>query len=231
MSWLTLPRKPEPEVMDSAEEAEVYASSAAERYLDAIDNTLVEMVARLGFVSGRLLDLGCGPGNIALKLAKRFPEILVVGVDYAASMVRMAASSAATQGLSARTTFLSGDAKKIPFADQTFDMVLSNSVLHHLANPVAMLDEMRRVMKPHGLALLRDLRRPGRLMFSWHVRWYGRHYSGLMKKLYTDSVRASYTGRELARMLHDSRLAAAQVYYHERTHLGFVYDGRARGAP
>lgn len=229
MDWLTFPRTPEPEVMESAEEAEVYASAAAQRYLDALDNTLVEMVARLAFASGRLLDVGCGPGNIALKLARRFPQMSVVGVDYAANMVRAArAGAAAAQGLSGRAEFFSGDAKKLPFQDGSFDWVLSNSVLHHLHDPIAMLNEMGRVMKPQGVALLRDLRRPGRLAFPLHVRWYGRHYSGLMKRLYTDSVRAAYTGAELARMLRESRFSEARIYYYQRTHLGFIYDGRER---
>jgi len=230
MDWLNLPRAPEPEVMDSAEEVEVYASAAAQRYLDAIDNTLIDHVARLGMGSGRLLDIGCGPGNIALKIARRLPQMQVVGVDYSFNMIRAASAAAATQALSIRAVFFAGDAKKLSFPDKSFDLVLSNSVLHHLHDPLAMLNEMGRVVKPGGVVLLRDLRRPGRLMFPLHVRWHGRHYSGLMKKLYTDSVGAAYTGEEVARMLRASRLSAARIFFHERTHLGFVYDGRVEGA-
>jgi len=223
---MTFPRTPEPEVMESADEVDAYSSAAAQRYLDAIDTTLVDHIARLGVVSGRLLDVGCGPGNIALKIARRWPGVQVVGVDFSQNMILAARAAAASQQLTARAEFLAGDAKKLPFPDGALDFVLSNSVLHHLHDPLGMLDEMARVVKSGGLVLLRDLRRPGRLIFPWHVRWYGRHYSGLMKKLFTDSVRAAYTGEELARMLHASRLAAARVFYHERTHLGFVYDGR-----
>ena len=230
MDWLTLPRTPEPEVMESADEVEVYSSAAAQRYLDAIDNTLVDHIARLGGASGRLLDVGCGPGNIALKIARRWPGVRVVGVDFSQNMILAARAAAASQQLTARTDFLAGDAKKLPFPDGAFDFVLSNSVLHHLQDPLGMLDEMARVVKPGGIVLLRDLRRPGRLICPWHVRWYGRHYSGLMKKLFTDSVRAAYTGEELTRMLQASGLAVARVFYHERTHLGFVYDGRGKGA-
>lgn len=226
MDWLTLRRTPEPEVMDGAEEVEVYASTAAQSYLEAIDNTLVDHVARLGMDSGRLLDIGCGPGNIALKIARRLPQMQVVGVDFSLNMIRAASAAAGAQRLSRQAEFFSGDANRLCFPDQSFDFVLSNSVLHHLHDPLAMLNEMARVVKPTGIVLLRDLRRPGRLIFPLHVRWYGRHYSGLMKKLYTDSVRAAYTGEELAQMLPGSRLSGAQVFYHERTHLGFVYDGR-----
>ena len=226
---MTFPRTPEPEVMESADEVDAYSSAAAQRYLDAIDTTLVDHIARLGVVSGRLLDVGCGPGNIALKIARRWPGVQVVGVDFSQNMILAARAAAASQQLTARAEFLAGDAKKLPFPDGALDFVLSNSVLHHLHDPLGMLDEMARVVKPGGLVLLRDLRRPGRLIFPWHVRWYGRHYSGLMKKLFTDSVRAAYTGEELARMLHASKLATARVFYHERTHLGFVYDGRGKG--
>lgn len=223
MSWLNFPRTPEPEVMDDEEEVAAYASAAAQSYLDALDNTLVEQVVKLGIQSGRLLDVGCGPGNIALKIARRLPQFKVVGVDYS---LRMVCAARGGVELAGRAMFLSGNANCLPFADKSFDVVLSNSVLHHLSHPLAMLDEMGRVAKPEGILLLRDLRRPGRLIFPLHVKWFGRHYSGTMKKLYTDSVRAAYTGAELGEMLRLSRLSRARIFYHERTHLGFVYDGR-----
>jgi ubiquinone/menaquinone biosynthesis C-methylase UbiE len=231
MNWFTLPRTPEPEVMESADEAEVYASAAAQRHLNAIDNTLIDHMARLDAASGRLLDVGCGPGNIALKIAKRWPLMQVIGIDYSTNMVRAANDAAESESLAIHTCFLAGDAKKLPFPDGSFDFVLSNSVLHHLQDPIPFLNEMARVAKPAAVVLLRDLRRPGRLVFPWHVRWHGRHYIGLMKKLFTDSVRAAYTGEELAAMLCGTRLSGARVFYHECTHVGFVYDGRRAGTP
>jgi ubiquinone/menaquinone biosynthesis C-methylase UbiE len=229
MGWLTLPRRPEPEVMSDAEEVEAYASAAAQAYLDAIDNTLVEQVVSLGISSGRLLDVGCGPGGIALKIARRLPAMRVTGVDFSANMIAAAERAARAEKLDGQATFLVGDGNRLCFADGSFDLVLSNSVLHHLRDPVAVLDEMGRVATPGGIVLLRDLRRPCRVSFPLHIRWYGRHYSGLMRKLYEDSVRAAYTGEELADLLRQSSLGSARVFYHERTHLGFVYDGRAPG--
>jgi len=99
-------------------------------------------------------------------------------------------------------------------------------VLHHLSNPVVVLNEMARVAKSEGVILLRDLRRPSRLAFPLHVRWHGRCYSGLMYQLFRDSVRASYTGKELTELLHQSALHGARVFYRGRTHLGFIRDGR-----
>lgn len=230
MSWLDLPRKPEPEVMGDADEVEAYASAAAQAYLDAIDNTLVDQVVSLGRTTGWLLDIGTGPGGIPLKIAARLPQIRVVGVDYSENMIRAAQRAAAEQGLGGRAHFVVGDGNRLAFPDACFDAVLSNSVLHHFQNPVALLDEMARVARPDGVVLLRDLRRPGRLIFPLHVGWFGRHYSGLMKKLYVDSVHAAYTGEELGELLRQSTLTSARVFFHERTHLGVIRDGRV-GAP
>jgi tRNA1(Val) A37 N6-methylase TrmN6 len=85
MNWLTLPRKPEPEVRGDAEEVEAYASAAAQAYLDAIDNTLVEQVLSLGCTSGWLLDIGTGPGAIPLKIARRLANLLGVVINRSGS--------------------------------------------------------------------------------------------------------------------------------------------------
>lgn len=233
MDWLTLPRKPESEVMAGAEEVGAYASAAAQDYLDSIDNTLVEQVlaegSEDGALSGWLLDVGTGPGGIPLKIARRCPELRAVGIDRSANMIQAARRAARQQGLADRATFFVGEANRLCFADARFDLVLANSLLHHLRDPIAAFNEMARVAKPGGVVLVRDLRRPSRLAFPWHVHWFGRHYSGLMKKLYGDSVRAAYTGGELGDLLRRSALAGARIFFNERTHLGFIWRGRNPG--
>ncbi len=213
--------------MSDAEEVDAYASAAAQAYLDSIDDTLVEQVLSVGRGSGWLLDIGTGPGGIPLKIACRRPNLQGVGIDRSLNMIRAARRAAAEQGLAERVSFLLGDASRLCFPDACFDLVLSNSLLHHLQAPVAVFNEMARVAKPDGVILLRDLRRPSRLTFPFHVRWYGRYYCGLMKKLYVDSVRAAYTGQELADLLRHSALADARIFFHRRTHLGFLRRGRS----
>lgn len=226
MSWSTLPRVPELEAMDDAQAVEAYASAAGQAYLDSLDNTLVDQVISLGPPRGLLVDLGTGPGGIPLKLAKRCPALRVIGVDRSANMLRAARRAAAEQGLAGRAHFLLADVHRLCFPDASVDWLLSNSLLHHLRNPGEVFNELARVVKPQGLVLVRDLRRPSRFFFPLHVRWHGRYYSGLMKKLYRDSVRAAYTDRELADLLRSSSLANARIFYHGRTHLGFLRDGR-----
>ena len=215
--------------MSEEDEVSAYASAAGQRHLDALDNTFVDQVLSLapqGQHGGLLLDVGCGPGNIALKLARRSAQVSVVGLDFSLTMVRAAHRSAAEAGLEGRLWFQQGSAGQIPFANGTFDVVLSNSVLHHLADPSRVFEEMRRVAKPQGVVLVRDLCRPSRLAYPWHVRWYGRHYSGVMRRLFEDSVRAAYTPDELSDLLEHSGMTSAHIFLQKRSHMGFIYRGQ-----
>jgi ubiquinone/menaquinone biosynthesis C-methylase UbiE len=222
-------RKPEPEVMSGEDEVSAYSSAAGQEHLDALDNTFVDQVVSLAppgdELAGLLLDVGCGPGNIVLKIARRCPRLTIVGLDHSRNMVQAARRAAAELGLGGRVFFQQANAGQIPFSGGAFDIVLSNSVLHHLVDPSKVLEEMLRVAKPGGAILVRDLRRPSRLAYPWHVRWYGRHYSGIMKRLFEDSVRAAYTPEELAGLLGRSGISAARIFLQERSHMGFVYRG------
>lgn len=224
MSLFDLPRIPEPEVMDDSGEVEAYSWSASQAHLDKIDDTFVEHALRLldGRERGRALDIGTGPGQIVVKLARRLTLWKFVGVDRAPNMIAQARTNLEEAGaaLAGRVEFQVADGNKLPFPDASFDLVMSNSVLHHLEEPRHVLAEMARLTKPGGAILLRDLRRPGRFAHPFHVRWHGRHYSGAMRKLYRDSVRAAYTVPELQALLDASPLQNARVFEHESTHIG-----------
>jgi ubiquinone/menaquinone biosynthesis C-methylase UbiE len=226
MSFFELPRVPEPEVMDDSGEVEAYSWSAAQAYLDKIDETFVDHALRLleGRERGRALDIGTGPGQIVIKLAHRLTRWKFVGVDRSPNMIAQANASfdAAGAGLAGRLEFRVADGNRLGFPDASFDFVMCNSVLHHLEEPRHLLSEMARLAKPGGAILLRDLRRPSRFAHLFHVRWHGRHYSGTMRKLYRDSVRAAYTLPELQLLLDASPLCGCvHVFEHESTHIGF----------
>jgi SAM-dependent methyltransferase len=235
---LDLPRVPEPEVMDDTGEVEAYSAAAAQAYLNRIDDTFVDHAVRLLRArgsrgeTGSALDIGCGPGQILLKLAQRLPGWRFTGVDRSANMVQQALAARdelarrAHGDLASRVQFFTGDGSALPFADASMDLVLCNSVLHHLHEPAKLFAQIARVAAPGGAILLRDLQRPSRLAYPLHVRWHGRHYSGLMYKLYCDSVRAAYTPQELAGLLRASPLRDARIFTLGRTHLGFERDAR-----
>lgn len=223
MSIFELQRVAEPEVMDDSAEVEAYSSAAAQSHLNAIDDTLVDHAVRLVAKRerGRALDIGTGPGQIVLKLARRLTRWKFVGVDRSPNMIAQGlASLAPAVELAGRIHFYVADGSQLPFRDGSFDLVVCNSVLHHLAEPQKLLAEIVRLSKPEGAILLRDLRRPSRLAYPFHVRRHGRHYQGLMYKLYCDSVRSAYTVEELQLLVDASPLKGARIFEHNRTHIG-----------
>lgn len=225
MSLFNLPRVPEPEVMDDAGEVEAYASSAALAYLDRIDETFVEHAVRLlhGCERGLALDIGTGPGQIVVKLARRLTRWKFTGVDRSPNMIAEAKRNleAAGPALAGRVQFEVADGNRLPFPDASFDLVMCNSVLHHFAEPEKLLVEITRLAGTDGAILLRDLRRPGRFAYRLHVCWHGRHYSGTMRRLYCDSVRAAYTTSELQELIDSAApLSGTQVFEHGSTHIG-----------
>ncbi|MCL4422716.1 MAG: methyltransferase domain-containing protein [Actinobacteria bacterium] len=103
----------------------------------------------------KVLDVGCGPGTITIDLAERVPNGVVIGVDAEPAIVSQARSTPRASER-ANLSFEVGDAYHLGVATGSFDVVHAHQVLQHLADPVAALNEMRRVCNPDGLVACRD---------------------------------------------------------------------------
>jgi ubiquinone/menaquinone biosynthesis C-methylase UbiE len=103
----------------------------------------------------RLLDVGCGPGTITLDLAARVAPGPVLGIDTSADVIGQA-EAARVEAAVANVGFATGDVYRLGFDDGSFDVVHAHQVLQHLADPVAGLAEMRRVLAPGGVLAVRD---------------------------------------------------------------------------
>jgi ubiquinone/menaquinone biosynthesis C-methylase UbiE len=111
----------------------------------------LEVVAPLVKRSDAVLDLGCGPGGFLAALAPYCREI--VGVDVVRTFVERCRETIAAAGLENARAEWSPDGT-IPFADGAFDAVTMVDTLHHCDEPQAVLDDVRRVLKPGGLLLM-----------------------------------------------------------------------------
>ncbi len=102
-----------------------------------------------------VLDVGCGPGSITLGLAAAVAPGEVVGIDIQPSQLEQARALAAQRGVT-NVRFEASDVYELPFPDGSFDAAFASSVLQHLREPVRALAELRRVLRPGGIAGVRD---------------------------------------------------------------------------
>jgi ubiquinone/menaquinone biosynthesis C-methylase UbiE len=188
-------RIPEPEIMGAEEEAKVYDLADFSEVNQAFANRVLELVPQ---PSGVLLDLGCGPGDILTRIHTMAPKVFLIGFDGSQAMIALAVKRISEQGLQNKIHFVQGDAKKINFLPHSLDIVISNSLVHHLSDPRLFWEEIRRVCKPDGIVLIRDLSRPPSPEATWDIV---EKYSGtepqLLKDLFFHSLKASFTVAEI----------------------------------
>ena len=103
----------------------------------------------------RLLDVGCGPGSITAGLARAVAPGEAVGIDVSADVLDEARAHAADAGVT-NVRFEAANVYALPYESGSFDVAHAHQVLQHLAAPVDALVEMRRVLRPGGLAAVRD---------------------------------------------------------------------------
>jgi ubiquinone/menaquinone biosynthesis C-methylase UbiE len=105
---------------------------------------------------GLVLDVGTGPGYLPIEIAERAPRIEVTGIDSSKALVRIAQANAERAGLSDRVQFMKGDANRLGFEDDSYDLVISTGSLHAWKTPTVVINECFRVLKPGGEAWLLD---------------------------------------------------------------------------
>jgi ubiquinone/menaquinone biosynthesis C-methylase UbiE len=206
----------EQEVMDTAEEALEYEAMDH----GAANLSFVERLLQLGATSGHALDIGTGPGHIPVLAAERAAGLSITAIDLAEEMLALARRRVAAAGLADRITVRKGDAKRLPFADEFFDAVFSNTILHHLEDPAPFLAEARRVLKPGGALLIRDLFRPASVAEA--RRLVDLHAAGgteRQRALFFDSLHAALTEEELAATAARAGLGDARIWRSSDRHL------------
>lgn len=154
---MALARILEPEWMEDADEAATYDSMDH----DAVNAAFVDDLVAGGPVGPDVLDMGTGTAAIAVRLCQVVAETRVFAVDAATSMLDLAVYRIEVAGLNDRIQLGRADAKVMEgFADEMFDTVISNSLLHHLPEPLLALQQAVRLTRFRGRLFFRDLCRP-----------------------------------------------------------------------
>jgi ubiquinone/menaquinone biosynthesis C-methylase UbiE len=120
---------------------------------------LLEEIARWRAEHGgafRLLDVGSGTGTLAGMLLRGGWPVTVVGLDYSPAMCARALAKLPPTTHGNRSMFTAGDSEHVPFASESFDVVICANSFHHYPHQQAVLEEMRRVLRPGGRLILID---------------------------------------------------------------------------
>jgi ubiquinone/menaquinone biosynthesis C-methylase UbiE len=160
-------RQPEREGIQDAAAARAY-DRVSHWPLFSIERRIILKALTQHRPQGILVDIGCGPGYLAAGISRRFPDLMVTGLDISDEMVRLAKRnwSSSYPGVE----FLMGDAQRLPFPDNAVDFIVSSLSLHHWVDSRVAFREVHRVLKPGGQFLVFDLRRDAPRFFYYALK-------------------------------------------------------------
>jgi 2-polyprenyl-3-methyl-5-hydroxy-6-metoxy-1,4-benzoquinol methylase len=153
---ITMQRITEPEIMDDEEQVIAYGGGDFSTSNQYCVDRLVELH---GPGIERVLDIGCGPGDVPVRLAKAVPSAHVTAVDASEPMVRLARQRVREAGLEGRITVVQDRLPGLGF-DEPHDVIMSKDFLHHLPDPAVFWDEVKRLSRGDTVLFLMDLYRP-----------------------------------------------------------------------
>lgn len=156
-----------------------------------------ETLARLPLPHGaRLLDVGCGTGILLAAIARAYPDAALSGLDPVAAMLEQARAR-----LRGAAALQQGWAECLPYADRSFDRVVSSSAFHYVDRPAAALAEMKRVLREGGVLLITD----------WCADFLGTRLLDRYLSLSDRAHHRAYRGDEFLRMLQEAGLSEGHV--------------------
>lgn len=214
---LTFMRILKKEIMDSEQEVMAY-DLVVSRYLDIVHAAFAETVINLSPSKGKFLDLGTGTGWDSILIAKNTVNVQICAVDLSDVMLKMATNNSRKEGVGEKINFIKADAKSLPFEDGSFDAVFSQNMLHHQPEPEMMLAEIRRVVKPAGAVIIRDLVRHSKLVNTFCVNSLACNYDQVMKKEYEKSILAAFSRKEWLDLIKKMGLSGSRMTTQFMTH-------------
>jgi len=193
------------------------------RFLSLLREKLPELPS-----TGRALDLGCGPGDISLRFARSFGNWSVDAVDGSPAMLELGRRGAAEAGLASRVRFheIMLPADSLPH--QSYLLLLSNSLLHHLPDPAILWSSVRRWAQPGSGVFVMDLLRPAsrdeaRALVELHCG----DEPEVLRTDFFNSLLAAYRATEIRSQLERAGLGYLQLEAVSDRH--FIVWGLARG--
>lgn len=199
------------DVVRRKDNAEYFAEVVRDK-LDHFYNNLVFSALDLGVRNGRALDLGTQFGLCGLGLARQDYDFSITAAQDSSSFTKVSMDFAGERMVDNKLSWAKGVPEKLPFRDNTFDLVISGFDLHHWENPVEGFNEIERVMKTKGALLVGDFRRGAFRLMMPLIKTLS--YVVKREELYEElktSFKSSYTKDEIQQILRASNLSGYTV--------------------
>jgi ubiquinone/menaquinone biosynthesis C-methylase UbiE len=220
----------EPELMTDDEQARAYAQAdfedANRRFIESFAGAFAA-----DEVGSWVLDLGCGPADIAVRFARRYPRCTVHGVDGSEAMLRHGRRllEGATD-VRHRIALIQGRIPEAVFPRRSYDTVISNSLLHHLPDPGALWQTAKEYAVPGAPLLVMDLLRPESESRAREiVEAYAGAEPAVLKNDFFNSLRAAFEPEEIRAQLAAAGLTTLAVERASDRHL--IVWGRMPAGP
>lgn len=196
-------RVPEDELMNDPDNARAYAETDFSEPHEAFISNFKKRFP--DFLQGEVLDLGCGPADITLRFARRFPDTSMTGIDGAQAMIDIGLNEIKLRGLSRRITLKKVLLPASRLLNHHFDAVISNSLLHHLTDPSALWQTVKSCVKNNSPVFIMDLLRPDSIEdANMLVHRYVSDASHILQKDFFNSLLAAYTLHEVGEQLQEN---------------------------
>ena len=195
----------EPELMDDPDQALAYAQADFEKENEGFVDRFRECFP--DFSEGHVLDLGCGPGDIPIRFAQAFPSCRITAVDASEPMIGLAGAAVIQAGLADRITFRCERFQAVSLVEPV-DAAVSNSLLHHVPNPLQFWYRLRQLVKPGSPVLVMDLLRPDSPEEAQAiVDRYAAKEPEILRRDFYNSLLAAFTEDEVAAQLAELNLS------------------------
>jgi ubiquinone/menaquinone biosynthesis C-methylase UbiE len=209
----------EPEVMDTWLEATAYDAMDFESVNTAFATDAIDLDPH----AIKVLDVGTGTARIPILMCQSRPQYLITGIDLAQSMLIIGQRNVEEAGLNQRIRLERVDSKRMPYPDLEFDMIVSNSLVHHVPDPLSLFQEINRLVRPGGAILIRDLIRPENdTIVNDLVAKIGKEYDAHQQQLFRDSLNAGLTLTEVQELI--DRVGLAQVNLSQSSDLHWTIE-------
>jgi ubiquinone/menaquinone biosynthesis C-methylase UbiE len=193
-------RIPEPDLMDTAEQAEAYAATDFSEPHNAFVSYFKERFP--DFSSGSVLDLGSGTADVIIRFARAYPEAYITGIDGSEAMLDIGWRDIENNSLSERISLKKCFLPDKMLSQRKFDALISNSLLHHLANPCTLWATVKSCAEHRAPVFVMDLMRPdSKETAEKLVQQHAEGAPDILREDFYNSLLAAYTIDEIKELL------------------------------